>query len=171
MGLFSRANSVKGERETHSPLSVLPWGEVRRLDSRMSRRACRAGKQLVTAASLSVHDLSRVLDNPSVDGHLRTLIPALTPLGGFPTDPDEVAYDFATGWLVADAEERLGLARPGMISGPAQMALWIVRPDPDSAGFAPASWQFLDLGYCANRLALEPGVVLRRCVWLMLRIA
>ena len=145
------------------PLRVLGWNEMRMLDPRMSPEDVLAAQRIAeSAVRQSDDEISGTLGLPQVDALLRALIPGLLPLGGFPGNPNEVAIDFVTGWGVATAEEQNGLAAPGMISKAAQMALSIVRPSAETDGFAKGMWQFIDLGYCANRLGLDPEEALQR---------
>lgn len=163
MGLFRRKKADTAELETHMPLHVLGWNEMRMLDPRMSPEDVLAAQRIAESAVRQSDDvINGTLDSPRVDAQLQVLIPGLLPLGGFPANPDEVAIDFVTGWGVATAEEQNGLAAPGMISKAAQMALSIVRPSAETEGFAKAMWQFIDLGYCANRLGLDPDEALRQ---------
>jgi len=108
------------------------------------------------ARALMNDGLETHLGNPQIDAMLRTLIPGTEPLGGFPDNPDNVAYDFVMGWLIAEAEMEAGWAQPGLISAGARMALSILRASTDDDCFAPAMWTFIDLGYSTNRLGVTP---------------
>ena len=123
----------------------------------MSPEQTRSAEKICASVTSQLSEPSaRTLKKLPVDAHLRVLIPGLRPLGGFPDDSDRLHVDFVTGWLVADAESEARLAKSGMISNAAQLALSQLRPPPDSPGFARAMWKFLDLGYCTNRLHLTP---------------
>ena len=71
-----------------------------------------------------------------------------------------MALDFVLGWCAADAEAELGFAQAGMISRSAQMALSLLRMAPEGEARTPAAAKFIDLGYCANRLNLDPQTAL-----------
>lgn len=117
-----------------------------------------AGMRIANSANdVAYQRTDELLDRLDVDALLRHLIPTLLPLGGFPENPDEVAIEFLLGCCVADAEAAEGLAKPGSISNAAAMAMGLLRrTPPGEPERAPATWRFLDLGYCCHRLALSP---------------
>ena len=154
MGIFGR----KGARYAYLPLHVLRWGEVRLLDPSLSQAEFNTGVTMAKAAGAVVEQNGdALLDRPDIDALLRHLIPTLLPLGGFPDNPDEVAIDFLVGWSVADAESAGGLNKQASISRSAALALSLLRQSPEGEEErAPATWRFMDLGYCCNRLNLGP---------------
>ena len=115
MGLF--------KKHGYKPLVLPAWNEMRLFDTGMQREDFVLGLRLAEQVSNTGEtDVNRVLDE--CDEQVRTVIPVLVNAPEAAAhSPEEVAYGFATGWLVAEFEQSEGIARGGQASDAAIWAL------------------------------------------------
>lgn len=154
MGIFRKRPETT--QRINTDLVVLCWPEIRLFDPNISAHDYETGAAWAREiAETEVYAIERILDDPEVDGILQVLVPTVGQMPGAPANLMSLAFDFAQGWLVAEAESRAGRAEQGVISSPSLLALSLLRKmHGDDATIANA--KLLESGYLGNRLRPEP---------------
>ncbi len=143
----------KEPRHGYKPLVLPAWNELRMFDPSIERQDFVLGQRLAQQVlDTGESDMNRVLDE--CDEQVRTVIPVLVNVPDVVNSPEDVAYDFATGWLLAEFEQSEGLARDGQASDAAVLALSYLRQTmPEDKGFVGD--KALNAGYYCGRTHID----------------
>jgi hypothetical protein len=147
---FLKRNRTSTDQPKHRELRLPTWDEMALIDPQASKHDLQAGMEMTESIVNEPTDsVDRVLDE--ADTHVRAVIPHLVNVPGMPSTPEDVAFDFATGWRLADLEVSRGLARDGQSSEAAIMAMSFLRQAtiPEDRAFIGS--KAMNAGYYARR--------------------